>query len=84
VLLEMRPSGRGDVCTTIRLDKSWFVQPTRRLVDELVGLLGQEQIVLSPRRATANGGNHLGQYRRVAAAPPLGRTLLSPASGRVD
>jgi DNA polymerase-3 subunit alpha len=84
VLLEMRPSSRSDVRTTIRLDKSWSVSPTRRLVDELVGLLGQEQIVLSPRRTVANGANHLGQYRRVAAAPPVNRTLLSPAGGRID
>jgi DNA polymerase-3 subunit alpha len=84
VLVEMRPSGRSDVRTTIRLDKSWSVRPTRRLVDELVGLLGEENLLLVPRRAASNGANGRGQYRPVAAAPPVDRSLLSPAGGRVD
>ncbi len=48
VFLEIRPATRGDVRTIVRLDRPWCVRPNRRLIDELVGLLGEENIVLRP------------------------------------
>ena len=87
VLVDLRPSVRGDVRTTIRLDKQWSVRPTRRLVDELVGLLGQENLLLVPRRATASDANGRAFGRPVARPAPAAHqdpALLSPAAGRVD
>ena len=88
VLLELRPSTRSDVCTKIRLDKQWAIAPTRRLVDELVGLLGQENLVLVPRRPATNGANGYSPVRfaaRSASGARQARPLLSPtAGGRVD
>jgi len=57
ILVELRPHTRSDVCATVRLDRKWFVQPSRRLVDELVGLLGEENLVLLPKPASPNGAN---------------------------
>jgi DNA polymerase-3 subunit alpha len=87
VLVEMRPSARGDVRTTIRLDRQWFVRPTRRLVDELVGLLGEENLLLAPRRTAANGANGRAPLRLTARPAPgaiQNPALQSPAAGRVD
>ncbi|MCJ7543989.1 MAG: DNA polymerase III subunit alpha [Phycisphaerae bacterium] len=86
VLVEMRPSARSDVRTTIRLDKQWFVRPSRRLVDELVGLLGEENLRLFPRRSALNGTNGRGFLRPTARPAPAAQNpaLLSPAAGRVD
>jgi len=55
VCLEIRPSCRRDVCATVRPDKQWFVKPSRRLVDELVGLLKEENLLLRPKQAAGNG-----------------------------
>jgi hypothetical protein len=49
IMLELAPSTRADVKATIRPDKQWFVKPSRRLIDELIGLLGEENLILTPR-----------------------------------
>jgi DNA polymerase-3 subunit alpha len=54
ILLELSPSTRADVKATIRPDKQWFVKPSRRLIDELIGLLGEENIILTPRPANTD------------------------------
>jgi hypothetical protein len=51
ITLELSPSSRPDVKAAIRPDKQWFVKPSRRLLDELIGLLGEENIILIPRQA---------------------------------
>jgi len=62
VLLEVTPTGRPDVRTTIRSDKQWFVQPSQQLLDHLEELLQQENLVLTPK---ANGnGNGGGRFAR--------------------
>jgi hypothetical protein len=43
------PQTRPDVKAAIRPDKQWFVKRSRRLIDELIGLLGEENIILTPR-----------------------------------
>ena len=59
ILLELAPSSRADVRFVVRPDRKWFVTPTQRLLSELVGLLGEENIVLAPKRpfANNNGGS---------------------------
>ncbi len=49
IVLACRPLSRGDVKAIIRPDKQWFIQPNRKLVDELAGLLGEENIRLWPK-----------------------------------
>jgi DNA polymerase-3 subunit alpha len=61
VLLELAPAARPDVSVRIKPDAAWAVPASRELLNELVGLLGQERIVLCPRplppsrRANGNG-----------------------------
>jgi hypothetical protein len=58
VYLQLRPAQRPGVCATIRLDRQWFVAPSRPLIEELEALLGgQEYLLLSPRPQTAANGN---------------------------
>ncbi|MFB3891393.1 MAG: DNA polymerase III subunit alpha [Phycisphaerae bacterium] len=92
VIIEMRPAGRPDVKAFIRPDKTWHVQPSRRLVDELVGLLGEENLVLrpkameTPRRSGYGRGN--GTYYSNKPAPARQGTLIngqaSPAVTRFN
>ena len=71
ILLELRPAGRADVRLTIRPKEDWYVGPTRRLIDELVGLLGEENLLLHPRRANPNGTNgNLAWRNRTKPAQP--------------
>jgi DNA polymerase-3 subunit alpha len=74
ILLELRPAGRGDVRLTVRLREDWFVNPTRRLVDELVGLLGEENLLLRPRRSPGDGSN--GNQARRNRPKPAQRPLI--------
>jgi len=81
VLLELRPSGRSDVRATMRLDRQWWVSPTRGLVDELLGLLGEENLLLRPRQSSAavpngNAGYWQGNRPAARAAPA---PLIQPA-----
>ncbi len=58
IFLELRPASRPDVNATIRPDKQWFVKPSRKLVDELVGLLREENLLLRPKpMAPKQNGN---------------------------
>jgi len=88
VFFRLRPAGRGDVLTTVRPDKQWFVKPTRRLVDELVGLGGEENLLLRPKlpngtRRPANGLRRAGKpYARPRLIP--GNTVTSPAAQRFN
>ena len=72
VLFEVAPAGRPDVRATLRPDAQWFVQPSRQLVDDIEDLLGQENILLTPKpNANANGG---GNGRRAYRKPALQRS----------
>ena len=46
IVLEMAPTVRNDVKCMIRPDRKWFTKPTRKLMDELLGLLGEENLTL--------------------------------------
>jgi hypothetical protein len=46
-----------DVRVTVRPDARWFVAPSRQLVSELVGLLGEENLLLRPKKPADNGGS---------------------------
>ena len=76
VFFQVRPASRGDLITTIRPDKQWFVNPTRRLTDELVGLLGQENLRLRPK--PANGGPRLANGNGWRARKPPARQQRLP------
>ncbi len=49
IFLQLAPMGQPLVRATIRPDRQWYVAPSRKLVDELVGLLGEENLLLRPR-----------------------------------
>ena len=55
VFIELTPISRAEIRVTVRPDKQWCVTPTRELVDTLAGLLGEENLVLRPKRADGNG-----------------------------
>jgi DNA polymerase-3 subunit alpha len=74
IQLELRPSSRADVRLTVRPQEDWYVRPTRRLVDELVGLLGEENLLLCPRRPTPNGANGKESWRN--SPKPAQRPLI--------
>jgi DNA polymerase-3 subunit alpha len=57
ILLELRAESRHDVRVTLRPNACWSVKPCRGLVEELTGLLGQENVVLRPARREPNGRN---------------------------
>ena len=46
IFFGLRPTTHADVVTILRPDAQWHVKPTRKLVDELIGLLGEENLVL--------------------------------------
>ena len=46
IVLEMAPSSRADVKCMIRPDRKWYIKPSRKLMDELLGLLGEENLTL--------------------------------------
>jgi len=77
VMLELIPSTRSDVRATVRLDRKWFVTPSRKLIDELVGLLGEENLLLRPQPPKdtvprgRNGGNGRRFFRKQS---PTGQT----------
>ena len=74
--LKLRPGGRGDVRVTIRPREDWYVSPTRRLVDELVGLLGEENLLLRPQRVSAGSTNANHAWR--SRPRPAQRPLIQP------
>lgn len=72
VLFELAPPGQPDVRTTVRPDTRWFVQPSRKLVDDIEDLLGQENLLLTPKpNENGNGG---GNGRRAYRKPALQRS----------
>jgi len=62
VFLEVLPVEHADICATIRLDGRWCVKASRRLVDELLGLLGEQSVLLRPR-PRENGSARRGAMR---------------------
>ena len=77
VLVQVRPVKRPDVLVTVRLDRRWSVEPTRGLVSELVGLLGEENLVLRAKPQTGpNGGQGAWKAYSRRAAP---RRLFTPS-----
>jgi hypothetical protein len=80
VYVQLRPINRGDVLTTVRLGESWTVGPTRELVDRLVELLGEQQLVLQPKKAAPRRRNGQGFSSRRSRQ---GRSTSAPASPAV-
>ena len=76
VYLELTPAGRSDVRATIRTDRKWSVTPTRRMVAELVELLGEKNLLLRPKAVRGNGNGARGRRYHRRAAPPVGSTGL--------
>ncbi len=72
VLFELAPPGQPDVRTTVRPDTRWFVQPSRKLVDDIEELLGQENLLLTPKPNENSNGR--GNGRRAYRKPALQRT----------
>ena len=65
-MMEVAPLTRPDARAIVRPDAQWFVAPTRKLIDELVGLLGEENLVLKPKpmeSGRSRNNNWNGQYR---------------------
>ncbi|MCD6364907.1 MAG: DNA polymerase III subunit alpha [Planctomycetes bacterium] len=62
VFVRVRPVNRGDVLTTIRLARQWWVKPSQALVEELIELLGEKNLRLNskPPAPSARRG---GQFR---------------------
>ena len=77
--LELAALSRLDVRVTVRPDAAWSLAPSRALVSELVGLLGEENVLLRPKRQPegANGGNGRRFYQR--PAPPRQAGMFRPA-----
>jgi len=67
VFIELTPLSRAEARVTLRPDKQWYVAASRELVTELAELLGEENLVLRPRPANANGGARSSFHRRQAA-----------------
>ena len=80
VYMQLRPISCGDVLTTVRLGEPWTVGPTRELVDQLVELLGEQQLVLQPKKAAPRRRN--GQ-RFSSRRSGQGRSTNAPASPAV-
>ena len=64
VFFELRPSAPGDALVTIRGNKRWSLQPSRSLADKLAVLLGQENLLLRPKRISARNGASRRKYAR--------------------
>jgi len=57
VLFEVTPVGRADVRATLRPDRRWFVQPSRKLIKEMEALFQQANLVLAAKpNGNGNGG----------------------------
>jgi DNA polymerase-3 subunit alpha len=66
--LELIPLSRMDTKVVIRPDRQWFVSPTRAMVSELVGLLGEENVVLKAKPPRQDNGNGKRFCQRTAPA----------------
>ncbi len=63
VCIQLRTTLRNDITATVRPDREWFVAPSRKLVDRLTDLLGEENLLLKPKNNN-NGANRHNNYRR--------------------
>jgi len=63
VYFEVRPAARNDVTTLLKSDAKWHVRPTRKLLDELVGLLGEEKILLRAKPMPPRERRNMWQQR---------------------
>ena len=66
VLIELTPLSRAEVRVTLRPDKQWYVSPSRDLLTELIGLIGEENVVLRPKPVNGNGAGRRFFRRRQA------------------
>ncbi|MCD6303890.1 MAG: DNA polymerase III subunit alpha, partial [Planctomycetes bacterium] len=84
VLIELRPRRRPDVCITIRTDRKWSVKPSRDFLRRCCELLGEENLLLRPKRPGGNGRR--GFRRQGGARQPamFGRAAATAASGEVS
>ena len=74
VYIELTPAGRTDVRTTIRADRQWSAEPSRKLVDALTDMLGQENVSLQARRINGNSARRFIPRQR----PQQGTLISSP------
>jgi len=56
-IFEVAPVSRADLRAQVRPARGWFVSPSRRLYRELCGLLGEENVLLQPKRPNGSGAN---------------------------
>jgi len=66
VYFEVRPAARNDVSALLRPASQWYVKPTRKLLDELVGLLGEEKILLRAKPMPPRERRNMWQQRNDA------------------
>lgn len=82
IVFELSPFSRPDVRAMVRPDRQWFVQPTRKLLDELAELFAQEDMLLAGKvngnGAAGRGKSYRnGRYQRPAVRQPA---ATQPAS----
>ncbi len=84
VYIELRTEHHCDIRATVRADKQWSVQPSRKLLEELIELLQEENLLLRPR--PVNGGRNDRRYQRGAfQRRPQGQNgVASPAVTRFN
>ncbi|MHC4982648.1 MAG: DNA polymerase III subunit alpha [Planctomycetota bacterium] len=76
--IELTPSTRADVRTTIRAEKRWSIQPSRELAEQLSEAFGQENVAFYPRRIN---GNNNRRHRFAQRRPPRQGLLLKARRG---
>jgi DNA polymerase-3 subunit alpha len=57
VVFQVTPVTRPDIRAQVRPARGWFISPSRDLYRQLCQLLGQENVVLQPRRPNGPGAN---------------------------
>jgi DNA polymerase-3 subunit alpha len=77
LLLEVQPASRDDLRVVVKPSAGWLVAPSRDLYDQLCGLLGQQNVVLMPKKTNGNGNG-----RRTWPSRPSQRTAFAePGQG---
>jgi DNA polymerase-3 subunit alpha len=63
VEVEVTPAGRSDLSVLVKASDAWSITPTRKLYEDLCGLLKQENVTLIRKPTVSNGhGGHNGRY----------------------
>jgi len=83
IVFRVTPARRADVAAWVRPDKTWFVKPSRELVEELSAFFGEQQqleFVARPPSPTNGRGNG----RRSFGSKPLPVRSRAGESGEVS